>query len=59
MPQSRTTRLKNQLFQERGKPKSSRKKDDALGVGPVVIGFFLFVVVGSGLKKSLCFINIF
>lgn len=29
-------------------PTSSKKKDDGYAVGPVLLAFFLFVVVGSG-----------
>jgi len=52
--QSRQTRIKNQVFHEKPRGKSRTvKKDDSLGVGPVVIGFFLFVVVGSALLQII------
>jgi hypothetical protein len=48
----RATRVKSEKFhkniEKRGNVNSGPKKESSLAVGPVVIGFFLFVVVGSG-----------
>jgi len=49
---------KNEQYQKnvdkRGKvPSSLSKKEDKFPVGPVLLGFFLFVVVGSALFQIL------
>jgi len=54
----RKQKLKNDKFQEninkRGQVSSSlQKRDDSSPVGPIVLGFFLFVVVGSALLQVL------
>jgi len=36
-----------------GKELAEKNKDNQLGVGPLVIGFFLFVVVGSALFQLI------
>lgn len=43
-----------QNIEKRGSvPESLTKKDDKFPVGPVLLGFFLFVVVGSALFQIL------
>jgi len=51
-------KMKNQTYQKnidkRGNvPSSLTKKEDKFPVGPVLLGFFLFVVVGSALFQIL------
>jgi len=54
----RVLKQKNQQYanniEKRGKvPSSLTKKEDKFPVGPVLLGFFLFVVVGSALFQIL------
>ncbi|CAD8098889.1 unnamed protein product [Paramecium sonneborni] len=58
MPSAQTMKLRSQNYQEnvlkQGKvPKSLLKKEEKLPVGPVLLGVFLFVVVGSALFQIL------
>jgi len=53
---SRQTRLRSEKFDEnitrRGKVEV-RKKESPLGVGPMVLGFLIFVVVGSAILQII------
>jgi hypothetical protein len=54
MGKDRRTQLKANMHEKninnRGNvPSSRRKKEDKFPVGPVLLGFFLFLVVGSAL----------
>jgi len=54
---TRALRQKNEKFHEninkRGNVVVEKKKDSTPPVGPIVLGFFLFVVVGSALLQML------
>jgi len=56
MPSTRQVRAKNEKYHEnitkRGKVEVA-KRDSQMPVGPVVLGFFLFVVVGSALLQII------
>jgi hypothetical protein len=56
-PQVRKLRKKSEKFhkniEKRGNVSVGTKKESSLAVGPVVIGFFLFVVVGSALLQII------
>jgi hypothetical protein len=43
----------NEKITKRGKGLESKKKEGALGVGPVVLGLLLFVVVGSAILQII------
>ncbi|CAD8174528.1 unnamed protein product [Paramecium octaurelia] len=58
MPSAQTMKLRSQNYQgnvnKQGKvPKSLIKKEENLPVGPILLGVFLFVVVGSALFQIL------
>eukprot|EP00331_Platyophrya_macrostoma_P029057 CAMPEP_0176453850 /NCGR_PEP_ID=MMETSP0127-20121128/29511_1 /TAXON_ID=938130 /ORGANISM="Platyophrya macrostoma, Strain WH" /LENGTH=66 /DNA_ID=CAMNT_0017842843 /DNA_START=59 /DNA_END=259 /DNA_ORIENTATION=- len=58
MANDQTMRIRSQLHDQnidkRGKvPKSRVKKEEKFAVGPVLLGVFLFVVVGSALFQML------
>jgi hypothetical protein len=58
MPSDQTMKLRSKMHQanitKRGNvAKSVAKKDDKFQVGPVILGVFLFVVVGSALFQIL------
>ena len=51
MPRSIT--LKTKKFESGAKSSTAKagKKDNGLGVGPIVVGFILFVVIGSSILQ--------
>ncbi|EAL69756.1 hypothetical protein DDB_G0275381 [Dictyostelium discoideum AX4] len=56
MSQSRTLRQKSQKYQENIEKRgvaSPKKKEDGLNINPYVLGFIIFVVVGSTLLQIL------
>ncbi|CAD8098272.1 unnamed protein product [Paramecium sonneborni] len=58
MPSAQTMKLRSNNYKEnihkQGKvPKSLLKKEENLPVGPILLGVFLFVVVGSALFQIL------
>ncbi|CAD8086987.1 unnamed protein product [Paramecium sonneborni] len=58
MPSAQTMKLRSQNYQGNinrpGKvPKSIIKKEENLPIGPILLGVFLFVVVGSALFQIL------
>jgi len=53
---SRATRLKSEKFDENINKRGNievKKKESSLGVGPMVLGFLLFVVVGSAILQII------
>jgi len=57
MPDTRRIRQKSELYnnniEKRGSVPTSSKKQSSLTVGPIVLGVFLFVVVGSALLQII------
>jgi len=58
MANDQTARLKSQIYEsninKRGNVKKSlTKKGDKLEVGPIVLGVFLFVVIGSAIFQII------
>ena len=56
MPAPRTMRKKSEKFDEninkRGAVSSGKQEENnGLGVGPIVVGFILFVVIGSSILQ--------
>ena len=57
MGQPRAIRVKTQKFNESVRqtgtapPSKREEKNNGLGVGPVVVGFILFVVIGSSILQ--------
>eukprot|EP00448_Togula_jolla_P033095 CAMPEP_0170624724 /NCGR_PEP_ID=MMETSP0224-20130122/30379_1 /TAXON_ID=285029 /ORGANISM="Togula jolla, Strain CCCM 725" /LENGTH=63 /DNA_ID=CAMNT_0010951253 /DNA_START=74 /DNA_END=265 /DNA_ORIENTATION=+ len=55
MPQPRKTALKGEQYNKKiGKASSGSKKEkSSITVGPIVLGLFLFVVVGSAILQII------
>ncbi|CAD8117566.1 unnamed protein product [Paramecium sonneborni] len=58
MPSAQTMKLRNKInrnnINKQGKvPKSLMKTEEAAAMGPILLGVFLFVVVGSALFQIL------
>ena len=55
MGNPRTIALRNKKFEastaKGNTPKTAKKEEDGLGVGPIVVGFILFVVIGSSILQ--------
>ncbi|KAM3132480.1 Stress-associated endoplasmic reticulum protein 1 [Paramecium bursaria] len=57
-PSQQTMKIRSQAYQQNvnkpGKvPKSLIKKEESMQVGPILLGVFLFVVVGSAIFQIL------